>query len=323
MKTDFKLLDIADIQVNDRTRKHFDEAKLDSLAASIAKLGLLNPVTVDAQHVLIAGERRLRACKKLGMTKVLCQIRRDADDDTAPLMEEHENLERENLTPSEMVEVARRKAKDRPEQTRGPAPEEGSVGRTVLQEAAEATGTSQKTLAMAEKVVLAAEADPKLQPIVDKMDETGNVQGAFEAVAKKVPKIKKGRKKKPKPVRDAKKDPNGVEIPSHLADLMGDPWFDSVDDELDLVAKRLKSLYAIVKAKGGHYRFLQLGEVSLAWEEASQRIVEIRANLGHGRPDYVCPECHGTKKVGNKDCTYCRGSGAVPGHRLKDKSLNG
>ncbi len=59
----------------EQPRRHFDEALLEELAQSIRAHGLLQPVLVqpagEGRYLLIAGERRLRACRKLGL--VLCQ----------------------------------------------------------------------------------------------------------------------------------------------------------------------------------------------------------------------------------------------------------
>ena len=55
-------------------RKVFDDEKIDQLATSIAQYGLLQPITVlpmeDGNYQLVAGERRLLACRKLRMQEV-------------------------------------------------------------------------------------------------------------------------------------------------------------------------------------------------------------------------------------------------------------
>lgn len=59
---------IADIQVGKRHRR--DLGDVDALAASIEDIGLLNPITVDEDGRLLAGARRLAACKRLGWKMV-------------------------------------------------------------------------------------------------------------------------------------------------------------------------------------------------------------------------------------------------------------
>lgn len=59
---------IASIIVGERHRR--DMGDIDGLAASIAELGLLHPVVITPDGRLIAGERRLVACKQLGWATV-------------------------------------------------------------------------------------------------------------------------------------------------------------------------------------------------------------------------------------------------------------
>lgn len=66
-----KMIPLDEIRANpNQPRKHFDEAALEELAESIRRHGLINPVTVDEDGVIIAGERRFRACAMLGMKEV-------------------------------------------------------------------------------------------------------------------------------------------------------------------------------------------------------------------------------------------------------------
>ena len=58
------LVSIRKIKVRNRYRKNLGDIK--SLAASIKELGLLHPIVVRPDGRLIAGERRLAACKRLG-----------------------------------------------------------------------------------------------------------------------------------------------------------------------------------------------------------------------------------------------------------------
>jgi ParB family chromosome partitioning protein len=57
-----------DIKVGKRHRQ--DLGDIGALAKSIATLGLLHPITVDANGNLLAGARRLAACKQLGWSKI-------------------------------------------------------------------------------------------------------------------------------------------------------------------------------------------------------------------------------------------------------------
>ncbi len=84
-------------------RRHFDEEGLDELAASMAELGILQPLLVrrvESGYELIAGERRLRAARRAGMLHVPVVIR---DAVGAASLEEAlvENLHRQDLNPLE------------------------------------------------------------------------------------------------------------------------------------------------------------------------------------------------------------------------------
>jgi ParB family chromosome partitioning protein len=59
---------IATIKVGKRHRR--DPGDIDALAASIADIGLLHPIIVNEQGLLLAGARRLAACKRLGWKKI-------------------------------------------------------------------------------------------------------------------------------------------------------------------------------------------------------------------------------------------------------------
>ncbi|MCX6333977.1 MAG: ParB/RepB/Spo0J family partition protein [Bacteroidia bacterium] len=87
-------------------RTTFDGQSLDELAASIKKLGIVQPLTVresgGGRYQLIAGERRLRAARLAGLTHVPAFIR-TADDQAMLELALVENIQREDL---DAVEVA-------------------------------------------------------------------------------------------------------------------------------------------------------------------------------------------------------------------------
>ncbi len=98
----FSIVPIEKIRPNPRQpREHFDEEALASLAASIQEVGLLQPVIVneddDGVYTLVAGERRLRAARKVGLSELPVIIRQGEDDKllTEALIE---NLQREDLS---------------------------------------------------------------------------------------------------------------------------------------------------------------------------------------------------------------------------------
>ena len=80
------------------------------LAGSMAENGLMNPVTVDAGHSLIAGLHRLEAAKLLGWTEVECTVC-ELDGLHAELAEIDENLIRTNCSDLELAELLARRKK--------------------------------------------------------------------------------------------------------------------------------------------------------------------------------------------------------------------
>ena len=90
-----------DIEPNkNQPRKEFDEESLSELADSISKHGLIQPIvvrpTIDGRYMIIAGERRWRACRIAGLDKVPVMIK-DTDDKTLMELALIENLQREDL----------------------------------------------------------------------------------------------------------------------------------------------------------------------------------------------------------------------------------
>jgi len=92
---------IREIQFNPyQPRTAFDERAIEELAQSIQENGLISPVTVkragENGYVLIAGERRLRALKKLGRNWVDAIIM-EADEAEMRVLSLIENIQREQL----------------------------------------------------------------------------------------------------------------------------------------------------------------------------------------------------------------------------------
>ncbi|HEY5562239.1 MAG TPA: nucleoid occlusion protein [Clostridiaceae bacterium] len=81
-------------------RKHFDEDAIDELAQSIQSYGIIQPISVrklgNDKYELVAGERRLRAAKKLGKGNIPAIIVDITDRDSAAIAL-LENLQREDL----------------------------------------------------------------------------------------------------------------------------------------------------------------------------------------------------------------------------------
>ena len=87
-------------------RRDFDETAMEELAASIAEIGIVQPITLratdDGSYQIIAGERRWRAAQRAGLTKIPAYIR-SASDDSVMEMALVENIQREDLNPIEVA----------------------------------------------------------------------------------------------------------------------------------------------------------------------------------------------------------------------------
>jgi N6-adenosine-specific RNA methylase IME4/ParB-like chromosome segregation protein Spo0J len=175
---------IDQIQIGYRYRKDLGDLK--SLAASIAEVGLLHPVVVTPVGRLIAGQRRLEACRGLGWTDIPVTV---VDLLQAARGEAHENFVRKDLLPSEIVALKRaieplerRDARTR-QGTRVDLvtsldlqPDSGDTRDKI----ARYLGVGRTTIERAEAVVEAAEEQPEeFGHLLEQMDRSGKVAGAF------------------------------------------------------------------------------------------------------------------------------------------------
>lgn len=92
-------------------RQRFEEEALESLAASIREVGVLQPIVVgpadpDGRHMLVAGERRLRAGKLAGLDRIPAVVR-ESDEATQLAEALIENVQREDLGPLEEADAYR------------------------------------------------------------------------------------------------------------------------------------------------------------------------------------------------------------------------
>lgn len=127
-------------------RRVFNEQELVALSRSIRTSGLLQPITVrktECGYELVAGERRLRACKMAGLATVSCIIS-DCTPETSAMLAMTENLQRQDLQIFEEAEGIRRLI------------EEWNV---TQEEAALRLGKSQSTLANKLRLLRLSEAE--------------------------------------------------------------------------------------------------------------------------------------------------------------------
>lgn len=98
----------------DQPRQNFDDEALKDLAASISIHGVIQPIILrklDKNYEIVAGERRYRATKSLGL-KEIPAIVRTIDEENAAKLSLIENIQRENLNPIEEAAAYKKLMKD-------------------------------------------------------------------------------------------------------------------------------------------------------------------------------------------------------------------
>jgi N6-adenosine-specific RNA methylase IME4 len=179
---------ISNIKVGERHRK--DMGDIESLAASIAAIGMLQQIGVKPDGTLIWGERRLRAAQLLGQSDIAVNI---VPIDDIARGEFAENTARKDFTLSEAVAIKRalepleRAAAKERQREGGRRGGEGSSnlpeasnGRAA-DKAAKVAGRGRRTLEKAEAVVDAAAAEPeRFGHLLTAMAKTGRVNSPYK-----------------------------------------------------------------------------------------------------------------------------------------------
>jgi N6-adenosine-specific RNA methylase IME4 len=198
---------ISEIRVIGRFRK--DLGDIDSLAASIKRVGLLHPIVVTPERKLVVGLRRVEAFKKLGKTEIPANIAKNFTDLSALLKAQRdENTCRKDYLPQEgynigiaiakayrpkaeeaNVEGGKKAGRGRPLKKAGencPSLSRDESKRTN-EVAAKAAGFSRRTF---EKIGAIIESGDK--NLIDEMNHTRKVDGVYKKmiIAEKAEKIR-------------------------------------------------------------------------------------------------------------------------------------
>lgn len=94
----FHTVELSSISVNRDGRQRVDLDDIDTLADSIRRLGLIHPIVITRDGVLVAGERRLSACGLLGHTHIACQYVDELEPAMLHAIELEENIKRKDLS---------------------------------------------------------------------------------------------------------------------------------------------------------------------------------------------------------------------------------
>jgi ParB/RepB/Spo0J family partition protein len=95
---EFVSLPIQSIQPRDEdVRSELDPGKVEELAQSIRRKGLMHPIVITREQTLVAGGRRLAACKSIGLTHIQCQYVDTLEEAALLEIELEENIKRVDL----------------------------------------------------------------------------------------------------------------------------------------------------------------------------------------------------------------------------------
>ena len=107
IKSSTNEINVDKISVNPfQPRSNFNNSSLQELSVSIKNIGIIQPITVrkidNNTYQLISGERRLRACKEIGLKQIPAFVRKANDQDSLE-MALVENIHRQDL---DAIEIA-------------------------------------------------------------------------------------------------------------------------------------------------------------------------------------------------------------------------
>jgi N6-adenosine-specific RNA methylase IME4 len=180
---------IDSIVVGVRHRK--DPGDIAALARSIAEVGLLHPPVVRSDGALIAGGRRVEACKTLGWKHIPVTVVELADIVRGELAE---NAIRKDFLPSEIDAIRRAIEPIEREAARGRMSEGGKVGKVgkvgklsipsdtgkTRDKVGAFAGVSGRSVEKITAVVAAAEAEPsRYGHFLEEMDRTRRIDGVY------------------------------------------------------------------------------------------------------------------------------------------------
>ena len=113
-RDDYFLCQLTDVVADPaQPRQRFDDERLEELVASIKEKGILQPIVVrkgpgpGTSYIVVAGERRLRAARRAGLTEVPVLVKDVATNEALELAL-IENLQREDLNPIEEAQAYQR-----------------------------------------------------------------------------------------------------------------------------------------------------------------------------------------------------------------------
>ena len=252
-------LPLDELQPNpDQPRSNFDKSELESLADSISKEGLLQPILVrpkDGHYQIIAGERRYHACKIAGLETVPVRIV-DMDEEQTLRVALIENLQRSDLNAIEEARGYKNLMQ---------------IGNLTQAQVAEAVSKSRSAVANALRLL-------DLPEDIQAYIYEGKISAGHARAILSIPEIDK-RMKLAEKIADEKLSVREAEAIARLyaAGDLERPVKPTPPRSYKVVAKELKSRFSApvkVKTSGGKNRI----EIEFKDEEDLQRIYSIIKN---------------------------------------------
>lgn len=261
-ETGLAVLSIATITPHpNQPRRHFDDAALEELAASIAQRGVIQPVIVrpmgEGRYQLVAGERRWRAAQRAQLHEIPALIR-NLDEREVMALALIENLQREDLNPVEEARAYHRLSEDEG-LTQAEIAQMVDKSRSHVANIQRLLGLPDSVLVLVEDgslsmgharaLVGAEEAETLARNAVARQLSVREVERLVRAAAREVPGQRKARAE-----RGSADEADIAAVQSHLEEFLGlavkisadaDPRSGTVTiryrtlDQLDLVCQRL------------------------------------------------------------------------------------
>ena len=254
---------VADIEPHPANpRRHFDEAALEELAASIAQNGVIQPIIVRplsrGRYQLVAGERRGRASQKARVHEIPALVR-ELDEQEVATLALIENIQREDLNPIEEARAYHRLAEEQ-------ELSQAEIAR-IVDKSRSHVANLQRLLALPDPVIAMVEegnlsmGHARALIGVDNAEELARLAIAKQLSVREIEKRVRRQERGPAKPRRAREDSAGTgaaadiaAVQSHLEEFLGlpvkiaadaDPRSGSVTirystlDQLDLICQRL------------------------------------------------------------------------------------
>lgn len=296
---------ISRIVVDDQARKEF--SGIEDLARSIEQNGLINPLSVDKDCHLVAGERRLRALKLLGREEVPVIV---VPAQKRRAIQLAENADRKGLTASELEAARRAREAELAEQVKAgevklPA---GKTVKAVVAEELVRSGEAESVTDVERKSRIVQQGVPELVAAVDagavsvgaaselihlppKVQAKVAKQGGKAAAAKAAEVRAERKAKKGKAAETAEELDGHVDGAEQFCEQLK-----ALCRELDAIGQRIEGLKDSPFARFVH------------WQSARVQVKNGRETLWQGQPSHECPYCKYAGEVSDR-CRCCGGTG--------------